>query len=412
MPIAKKVVSNENVKVKSIDTILRNIEKSMKNTGAPVVVKAPTMADFANVPVISFGYTDVDNASFCGGIPQGKMVEIFGTESGGKSYLSLKLIASAQKSGMAACLVDAENSYDPVWANSHGVETDSLYIMRSPLPAETILEYVDKLCESGVFGLIVIDSTAALIPRAELEGSIEDQKVAELARAMSRACRKIVSNCSTTNTTVVFLNQIRDKVGIMFGNPETTPGGKALRFYSHQRIKVTPGKKVTVKEGEKDIVIARQSWVQFVKNKSARPFGECVIEIVFDQTARNPVVKLCKAAKEFKIISIRDNTYRLSKELFEDAKKNIDTEKKTNVELADYLVKNDLVQIVLQAYIEKHVEEHDDESKIDPSILEIRDNPALIVSPMEGAIVEVDSEVAPEITDQDTGDGDLIDIDE
>lgn len=410
MPVAKKV-TNTDVKIKSIDTVLRNIEKSMKNTGAPVVEKAPTIADFANVPVISFGYTDVDDASFCGGIPQGKMVEIFGPESGGKSFLSLKLIASAQKSSMAACLVDAENSYDPVWADSHGVDTESLYIMRSPLAAETILEYVDKLCESGVFGLIVIDSTAALIPRAELEGSVEDQKVAELARAMSRACRKIVSNCAKSNTTVVFLNQIRDKVGIMFGNPETTPGGKALRFYSHQRIRVTPGKKVKVKEGDKEIVIARQSWVQFVKNKAARPFGECIIEIVFDHTARNPVVKLCKAAKELKIISLRESTYRISKDLFEDAKKNVDTEKKTNVELADYLVKNDLVKIVLEAYIEKHVEEYDDESKIDPAILAMRGDESLIVSPMEGATVEVDSELAPEITDSDMGDGDLLDED-
>jgi recombination protein RecA len=395
-------------KKQSLDTVLRNIEKSMKNSGDPVVAKAPTVEDFANVPVISFGYPEVDEASFCGGIPQGKLVEIFGPESGGKSFLSLKLIASAQKSGMRCCLVDAENSYDPLWASSHGVDTKELYIINKSLSAETILEYVDKLCESGAFGLIVIDSTAALIPKAELDGSVEDQKVAELARVMSRACRKVVANCAVTNTTCVFLNQIRDKVGIMFGNPETTPGGKALRFYSHQRIKVTPGKKVKVEEEGKDVVIARQSWVQFVKNKAARPFGECVIEIVFDHTARNPIVKLCKAAKDLKIISIRSQTYRISKTLIEGAKKNLDTEMTTFVELADYLVKNDLIETILNAYIDEYVEENGSEDKIDPDILAMRDDPSTIVSPMEGATVEVNQEESPDISDAETGDGEEI----
>ncbi len=393
-------------KTKSIETILANIEKSMKNVGAPVVEKAPTMKDFSMVPVISFGFADVDAASFCGGIPQGKMVEIFGPESGGKSLLSLKLIGSAQKTGMKCCLVDAENSYDPVWADSHGVDTDDLYIMRSAISAEQILEYVDKLCEAGVFGLIVIDSTAALIPQKELEGSISDQNYALLARAMSTACRKIVSHCSVTNTTCVFLNQIRDKMGVMFGSPETTPGGRALKFYSHQRIRVTPGKKIKVQEGDKELIIARQSWVQFVKNKAARPFGECVMEIVFDKTARNPVVKLCKAAKDYKVISQREGTFRISKDLFEDAKKNVDTKTTTSVELADYLVKEDLVNIVLDAFVASYVDEHGSEDKIDKDILALRDDPTLIVSPLNGAIVDTINNDAPSITNQDIEDTD------
>lgn len=387
---------------RSLETILKNIEKSMKNTGSPVVEKAPTIKDFSNIPVISFGYPDVDDASFCGGIPQGKMVEIFGPESGGKSFLSLRLIASAQKDGLKCCLVDAENSYDPIWADSHGVKTDDLYIIRAALSAETILEYVDKLCESGAFSLIVIDSTAALIPKAELEGSVEDQKVAELARVMSRACRKIVSNCSKTNTTCVFLNQIREKVGIMFGNPETTPGGRALKFYSHQRIKVTPGTKVKVKEGDRDVIIARQSWVQFVKNKAARPFGECIIEIVFDHTARNPIVKLCKLAKEYKVISLREGTFRLSKDLFKGAKKNVDTGASTSVELADYLVREGLVEKVLDAFISNYIDEDGDEKKIDKDVMALKDDPSLIISPLSGAVVEKTNRNAPEITSEDT----------
>jgi recombination protein RecA len=401
----KATTSKAAPKAKSLESILKNIEKSMKSSpDDPVVEKAPTVEDFANVPVISFGYPEVDVASYCGGIPQGKLIEIFGPESGGKSFLSLKLIGAAQAAGMKCCLVDAENSYDPVWADSHGVITTDLYIIRKALSAEVILEYVDKLCESGAFGLIVIDSTAALIPKAELEASVEDQKVAELARAMSRACRKIVANCATTNTTCVFLNQIREKVGVMFGNPETTPGGRALKFYSHQRLKVTPGKKVKVKEGDKEVVIARQSWVQFIKNKAARPFGECVIEIVFDHTARNPVVKLAKEAKEYKVISIRSGTYRIHKSLFDGAKTNVDTETKTTVELADYLIQKDLVEKIIEAYVEAYVDEHGDEDKIDPDIIAIRDDPSKIVSPMDGAEVDVEQEDAPEISDAEVTD--------
>jgi recombination protein RecA len=393
---------------KSIETILANIEKSMKNTGAPVIEKAPTIKDFSKVPVISFGFEDIDAASFCGGIPKGKLVEIFGPESGGKSLLSLKLIASAQKDGMPCCLVDAENSYDPFWADSHGVDTDELYIMRSPISAEQILEYIDKLCESGAFGLIVVDSTAALIPQKELDGSISDQNYALLARALSTACRKIVSHCSVTNTTCVFLNQIREKMGVVFGSSETTPGGRALKFYSHQRIRVTPGKKIKVLEGDKEIIIARQSFIQFVKNKAARPFGECIMEIVFDKTARNPVVKLCKAAKDYKVVSLREGTFRLSKDLFEGSKKNVDTGTKTSVELADYLVKNDLVNVVLDSFLSNYSDEHGSIDKIDKDILDLKDHPELIKSPLNGATIDTINGDAPSITHQDVDDGEEI----
>jgi recombination protein RecA len=394
-PVAKKLVSKE----KSFDAIIKNIEKSLKsNPNDPIIEKAPTIKDFSSIPVISFGYPEVDEASFCGGVPQGKLIEIFGPESGGKSFLSLKLIASAQKSGMKCCLVDAENSYDPLWADGHGVDTTDLYIIRKALSAQKILNAVDKLCASGAFGLIVIDSTAALIPQKILDGEIGDATVAELARVMSDACRKIVANCANTNTTCVFLNQIREKVGIMFGSPETTPGGRALKFYSHQRIKVTPGKKVKVEENGKPIVIARQSWVQFVKNKVARPFGEGVIEIIFDHTARNPIVKLCKAAKDYKVISVREGTFRIHKNLFEGSKKNVDTETKTTVELADYLVQEGLVEKVLETYIENYVDENGNEDKIDQDILALRDDPSLIVSPMDGATVDIEQDNAPEIS--------------
>jgi len=376
-------------KSKSLETILANIEKAMGHADDPVIKKAPTKESFASVPVISFGYPEVDAASFCGGVPQGKMIEIFGPESGGKSFLTLKLIGSAQKSGMKCCLVDAENSYDPIWADQHGVDTSELFIVHRALSAEDIMEYVDKLCEAGAFGLIVVDSTAALIPNQELEGSIADQDYALLARVMSKACRKIVQHCATTNTTIVFVNQVREKMGVKFGEKTSTPGGRALKFYSHQRIKVNPGTKIKVKEGDEEVIIARQSWVNFVKNKVARPFGNCIIEIFFDKAATNPVVKLCKAAKERKIISLREKTFRINKKLFKNEKKNFDTATKTVVELADYLIKNDYLNLILDAYIEE-LESDDDIDSIDESILALQTDPSTIVSPLEGADVVVE----------------------
>lgn len=379
-------------KVKSIDVILRNLEKSMGNTGDDLVIeKAPSIKDVSSKkPVISFGYPEVDVASGCGGVPRGKMIEIFGPESGGKSFLTLKLIGSAQKQGIKCCLVDAENSYDPFWADQNGVDTEDLFIICKPLSAEKTLDYVSKMCESGAFGLVVVDSTAALVPQKELDGSIGDQDYALLARAMSKACRKIVQNCAKTDTTCVFINQIRDKMNVMFGESSTTPGGRALKFYCHQRIKVTPGTKVKVQEGDSEKIIARQSYVLFIKNKAASPFGQCQIEIVFDQTAKNPLVKLCKEAKNYKIISLREGTFRINKSLFEDAKKNVDTETKTTVELADYIQKMNLVDVIMDAYINEIKNEHGEDGlkKVDPDILSIMENPESIVSPMEDAIVE------------------------
>jgi recombination protein RecA len=370
-----------------IDTVLANIEKAVGNTGEPAIRKAETSKEYAKVPGISFGYPEVDEASNCGGVKRGTMVEIFGPESGGKSFLTLKLIGSAQKDGVRCCLVDAESSYDPVWAEENGVDTESLYIIDQSMSAEKTLDYVAAICESGAFGLVVIDSTAALIPQKELDGSIQDQDYALLARAMSKGCRKIMQNCKSSKTTCVFINQIRDKMGVMFGDTTTTPGGRALKFYCHQRIKVAPGKVVKIKgEDDKDIPILRQSWVTFVKNKVGRPFGQCVIEIVFDKAMKNPMVKLCKSAKEdAKLISTSKGELKLKKTMFEGAKTNVETGTTTLIDLADYLIKNDMVNILLDAYIVTMKELNKD---IDAEILLMKEDPSTIISPLNGAIVE------------------------
>ena len=384
---------------KDLDAVISNIEKLMGNKGTPIIYKAK---ENAVSQVISFDYPDIDAASNCGGIPRGKMVEIYGAESGGKSFLSLKLIASAQKKGLTCCLVDAEQSFDAKWAKKHGVDTDNLYLINEPMSAEKTLDYVIQLCKSGSFGVVVVDSTAALVPMKELEGSICDQDFALLARAMSKACRQIVQHCGSNDTICVFLNQIREKMGVMFGDPETTPGGRALKFYSHVRIKVTPGRKVKVKEGNRDRVIARSSWVQFVKNKTASPYGQCTIEIVFDEIAMNPVVKLCNEAKNYKVISLREGEFKLNKDLM-GTKKNVDTGCKTLVELADHLVKNDLVIKICEACVEA-AKEDPTEAKIDPCVKEIMDNPAIAISPLVGEVSAVQVNEAPTMEEDNSDD--------
>lgn len=200
----------------ALTAVLRNIEKSIGHKGNPIFMRFGDKEE-VTIPCISFGVKEVDDASCCGGIPRGKMVEIFGPESGGKSLLSLKLIASAQSAGLECALADIEQSFDAKWATKHGVNADKLVIGSDFDCGEQALDYVLALCDSGAFGLVVVDSTAALVPKREIEGDIGDSTIGELARMMSKACRQIIQSCGRTNTTCIFINQIRDKIGVMFG---------------------------------------------------------------------------------------------------------------------------------------------------------------------------------------------------
>lgn len=361
-----------------IITAIANIEKQIGNKGSSVIRKFSDFSDKEkNMGVFSFGFEQMDKASNLGGCPMGRLVEIFGPESGGKSLISLRLIASAQKMGIVCCLVDAENCFDSKWAKKQGVDVDNLYIIDESMSAEKTLDYVVGLCSSGTFGLVVVDSTAALIPQVELEGSIGKSDYALLARAMSKGCRKIVQACGSTNCTCVFLNQLRDKMGVMFGDPTTTPGGRALKFYASQRIKVDPGAKLYVQEGDKKTIIGLKSYIKFVKNKTADPFGECEIQIIFKEEALHPVVKLCTEAKNNKLIGLRDGMFQIKKDVVNE-KKNVDTGTTTLVELADYIVKSNLVDQLLEAYIDAVTEE-----KADKDILALRDDPSMITSPLD-----------------------------
>jgi len=228
------------------------------------------------IEVISTGSLAVDLALGCGGLPRGRVVEIFGPESSGKTTLTLSAIAQCQAKGGVAAFIDAEHALDPHYARKLGVKLDELLVSQ-PDSGEQALEIADALVRSNSVDLIVVDSVAALVPRAEIEGEMGDSHVGLQARLMSQALRKLTGVVAKSKTTVVFINQIRMKIGVMFGNPETTTGGHALKFYSSVRLDIR--RIGQVKDGER--VIASRARVKVVKNKVAPPFGEAEIEIRF-----------------------------------------------------------------------------------------------------------------------------------
>ena len=379
-------MAKKNIPTDPVLAAIANIEKQMGgNPEKPRLIRYGDESE--RVPpkdVLSFGLPDVDSASFCGGIPRGKIVELFGEESSGKSYLSLKLIAEAQKKGLVCVLFDAEQSFDISWASLNGVDVDKLIIFSDSMTAEKQLEYVYQTCKSGAFALIVFDSTAALLPKAALEGSIEDKHVAELARVMSQALPKILNACAETNTTCVFINQIREKIGIMFGNNETTPGGRALKFYSHQRLRVSHGGSIKIEEDGTTQIVGKKSYVTFVKNKTARPYGKAEICIMWDEMALNPVVALCREAKKYGVIKKYKGELKLNKDVLGTDGLAPMNGAITYADAAHFLVVNGYVDTVAEMTLEMWKDDPSDEP-LEPIVEEILKDPTIVVSPVDSS---------------------------
>ncbi|MXR09579.1 recombinase RecA [Mycoplasma hyorhinis] len=253
--------------------------------------------------VFSTGSLAIDNALGIGGFPKGRIIEIFGPESSGKTTITLHAIAEVQKNGGVAAFIDAEHSIDPQYARNLGIDIDNL-ILSQPDSGEQALDIVDTLVKTGAIDLIVVDSVAALVPLAELNGEMKDQVVGAQPRLMSKALRKITGSLNKNGTTIIFINQIREKVGVLFGNPETTPGGRALKFYSSIRLDVRKNQQISTGSD----IIGNMVKIKVVKNKLAIPFKTANVEIIFAQGI-SKFAEIAQLAEEYGIVSKKGAWY-------------------------------------------------------------------------------------------------------
>ena len=328
-PVVQTMPTTDEEKKKALQTALEQIEKKF---GKGAVMKLGQAAAM-NVDAISTGSIGLDLALGIGGVPKGRIIEVFGPESSGKTTVALQVIAQAQKKGGDAAFIDVEHALDPVYAKALGVDIDGLLVSQ-PDTGEQALEITEALVRSGAIDVIVIDSVAAMTTQAEIEGDMGQSHVGLQARLMSQALRKLTSVISRSNCVAIFINQVREKIGVMYGNPETTPGGRALKFYSSVRIEVRRGE--AIKDGTD--TVGNRTRCKVVKNKVAPPFKEAEFDIMYG-TGISHEGELLDMAVDMKIINKSGSWFSYKGERLGQGRDNIKVYLKQNPEVCDEVEK-------------------------------------------------------------------------
>ena len=352
----KSTASAAENKEKALEQALEQIQKQY---GKGAIMKLGEEGLTGSVDVISTGSISLDLATGVGGYPRGRIIEIYGPESSGKTTLTLHAIAEAQKAGGKAAFIDAEHALDPVYAKNLGVDVDELLVSQ-PDTGEQALEICEMLSRSGAIDLIVIDSVAALVPKAEIQGEMGDSHVGLHARLMSQALRKIAGTVNKTHTCVIFINQLREKIGVMFGNPETTTGGRALKFYASMRLDVR--KIETLKRG--DEMLGNRTRVKIVKNKVAPPFKKSEFDIMYG-TGISLAGDVLDTAVEAKIVDKAGSWYSYNGERIGQGRENVKDYLQSHEEMLEEIRKKVMDQFKPESI--------DDDIKVDEDGVVIED---------------------------------------